>query len=223
MINPPSGNVTFLFTDIEGSTRLSQEFPDTIQAAIDKHHLIMHNAIESNNGFVFEIIGDAFCCAFEKAEDAVKAAVIAQKNLANEKWDDVVIKIRIGIHSGAAEWGGKRYMGYITLERTARLMSAAYVEQIIISNDVYLSARDNISSNISFRDLGERRLKDLIQPIRLFQILAEGLREDFPPLKTLDARPNNLPVQLTSFIGREEEMKQIKNLLKQTHLLTLLG
>ena len=94
----PTGTVTFLFTDIEGSTKLSQDYPDTLQTSLDIHHAIMHKAIESNNGFVFEIVGDAFCCAFEKAEDAVKAAVDAQLGLAIEKWEDAVIKIRIGIH-----------------------------------------------------------------------------------------------------------------------------
>ena len=236
MNNVPTELVTFLFTDIEGSTKLSQEFPETLQAALEKHHSIMQEAVESNNGFVFEIIGDAFCCAFANASDAVKAAYDSQTNLSKEKWDDAVIKVRMGIHSGNAEWNGKRYMGYITLARTARIMSAAYGEQIIISNDTFKLVKENFTdgrigeirnegtgNEISFRDLGERRLKDVIQPIRLFQIISPGLREDFPPLKTLDARSNNLPVQLTSFIGREEEMKQVKSLLRQTHLLTLTG
>jgi len=227
MNNPTGGNITFLFTDIEGSTKLSQEFPESLQSALDKHHAIMHNAIESNNGYVFEIVGDAFCCAFEKAEDAVKAAVDAQLGLANEKWEDAVIKIRIGIHTGPAEWNGKRYMGYITLARSARVMSCGYGEQIIISGSTYELCKEKFDAvkekNISFRDMGERRMKDVIQPIRIYQIISPGLREDFPPLKTLDARPNNLPVQLTSFIGRDLEMKQIKDLLKNTRLLSLIG
>jgi predicted ATPase/class 3 adenylate cyclase len=233
MINIPTGKVTFLFTDIEGSTKLAQEFPDTLQIALEKHNSIMYNAVESNNnGFVFEIVGDAFCCAFENAADAVRAAVDAQINLANEKWEDAVIKIRIGIHSGSAEWNGK-YIGYITLARTARIMSTAYGEQILISNNTYELVKEKLTvtnrneskipSGISFRDLGERKLKNLKQPIKLFQILSPELASDFPPLKTLDARPNNLPVQLTSFIGREEEMIQVKNLLKNTHLLTVTG
>ncbi len=223
MTNPPSGKVTFLFTDIVGSTRLSQEFADKMPAALLRHHEILDNAVESNNGFVFKMVGDAYCCAFENAADAVKTSVMIQSKLASETWDKVIIKIRIGIHSGFAEWSGKDYMGYITLARSARVMSAAYGEQIIISNDTFELSKDNISSNISFRDLGKRRLKDLIQPVRLYQIVAEGIREDFPPLKTLDARPNNLPVQLSSFIGREEEMKHIKGILKDTRLLTLTG
>jgi len=236
MQSKPSGNVTFLFTDIEGSTKLSQEFPETLQGALEKHHSILREAIESNNGFIFEMIGDAFCCAFEKAEDAVKAAIDAQINLSEEKClpagqagNDAVIKVRMGIHSGNAEWteSGQRYMGYITLARTARVMSASYGEQIIISNDTYDLTRDKFDAvkekNVSFCDLGERRLKDVIQPIRLYQLVSPGLREGFPPLKTLDARPNNLPVQLTSFIGREEVIRECKKLFLQTRLLTIIG
>ncbi len=227
MNNHPSGNITFLFTDIEGSTKLAQDYPETLQSALAIHHSIMRKAIESNNGFVFEIIGDAFCSAFEKAEDAVKAAVDAQINLASEKWKEAVIKVRIGIHTGAAEWNGNGYMGYITLARSARVMSCGNGEQIIISGSTYELCKDKFDSvkdkSISFRDLGERRMKDVIQPIRLYQIISHGLREDFQPLKTLDARPNNLPVQLTSFIGREAEMKEVRKLLSKTRLLTILG
>jgi len=223
----PTGTVTFIFTDIEGSTKLSQQFVDAYPAALEKHHAILRSAIESNNGYVFRIAGDAFCCAFGKAEDAVKAAIDIQLNLANEKWEQVVIKIRIGLHTGTAEWNGERYMGYITLARTARVMSTGYGEQIVISNDTYELCRDKFDAvkekDVTFRDLGERRLKDVIQPIRLFQIISPGLREEFPPLKTLDSRPNNLPVQLTSFIGREDVMEQVKELFKQTHLLTIIG
>ena len=258
----PSGNVTFLFTDIEGSTKLSQDFPDLLPHALDRHNEILRNAVESNNGFIFKIIGDAYCCAFEYLKDAVKAAVEAQTDLTNEKWDEAVVKVRMGIHSGNAEWNGNDYMGYITLARAARIMDAAYGEQILISSNTHslcledskiliekkiiekkiskekgseekinkekndmnsLSLRDFEVKEISFRDLGERRLKDVIQPIRLYQIVSKGLREDFPPLKTLDARPNNLPIQLTSFIGREEEMKFAKELLKDNRLLTITG
>ena len=227
MINKPTGTVTFLFTDIEGSTRLSQEYPDTLQSALDIHNAILRNAVESNNGYMFEIVGDAFCCAFQNAEDAVKASVIAQLELADQKWEDAEIKIRIGIHSGSADWIDERYTGYITLPRVARVMSSAYGEQIVISNSTYELVKDKFDSvkqmNVTFRDLGERRLKDVINPIRLYQITFPGLREEFPPLKTLDARPNNLPAQLTSFIGREEVLQTVKNLLRQSHLLTLIG
>ncbi|HMS35418.1 MAG TPA: adenylate/guanylate cyclase domain-containing protein, partial [Ignavibacteria bacterium] len=124
MNKPPTGLVTFLFTDIEGSTRLAQEFPESLHSALEKHHAIVQNAIESNNGFVFELVGDSFCCAFENAEDAVRAAIQIQNNLSVEvcelsaqKGKNCVIRVRIGIHSGNAEWNGNTYMGYITLAR----------------------------------------------------------------------------------------------------------
>ncbi len=227
----PTGNVTFLFTDIEGSTRLAQEFPEALHDSLEKHHAILQTAIEFNKGYVFDIVGDAFCSAFQNSGDAIKAAIEIQKNLANEDWSEAVIKVRIGIHTGSAEWNGGRYMGYITLSRTARVMSAAYGEQILISNDtyqVYSSTSEQLQQNVdlktlSFRDLGERRLKDLIQPIRLFQVISSELREDFPPLKTLDARPNNLPVQLTSYIGMKDVISRARELLSKINLLTLLG
>jgi len=227
MNNIPSGIVTFLFTDIEGSTKLFQEFPDTYPDALLRHNAILQNAVESNNGFVFKTVGDAFCCAFQNAEDAVKSAVDAQIKLKSEKRDDLEIKVRFGINSGKSEWNGTDYMGYLTLARSARVMSAANSEQIIVSNsayelccDIFNSAKEN---DVTFRDLGERRLKDLIQPMKLYQVLVPDIPSEFPPLNTLDARPNNLPVQLTSFIGRSEEIIRIKELLNQTRLLTLTG
>lgn len=223
MISKPTGYVTFLFTDIEGSTKLAQEFPETIHSALDRHNSILKDAVESNNGFVFETVGDAFCCAFEKANDAVKAAIEAQINLNSERWEDAVIKIKIGIHSGNTEWSGNKYMGYITLARTARVMSSAYGGQILVSEETYKKITEDLPNFISFRDLGSRRLKDLIQPMKLYQTVTSGLISDFPPLKTLDARPNNLPIQLTNFIGREKEITEIKRILSDASLLTLLG
>ena len=223
MTKPPTRQVTFLFTDIEGSLKLAQQFPDTLPAALEKHHKILLEAIESNNGFVFEIIGDAFCAAFENSNDAVKASHDAQMKLNSEKWEEAEIKVRMGIHSGNVEWNGKRYIGYITLARTQRVMSAAYGGQVLISEDAYIQLTEKEKIEISYRDLGDRRLKDLIQPVKIYQLISKGLPSDFPPLKTLDARPNNLPVQLTSFIGREEEIKKVKELLKNIHLLTLTG
>jgi len=223
MESKPSGFVTFLFTDIEGSSKLSQQFPDTIQITLEKHHSIIQKAVDAANGFTFRTVGDAFCCAFQNAYDAVAAAVSAQMILSKEEWNGADVKVRMGIHGGEAEWNGTDYMGYITLVRTSRLMAAANGEQILISDISYDKFKKNNDNELSFKDLGERRLKDVIKPIKLFQIISPGLREDFPPLKTLDARPNNLPIQLTSFIGREEVMKEIKKLLTQNRLLTVIG
>ncbi len=220
---PPSGSVTFLFTDIEGSTKLAQEFHERLPEVLNLHNSILQNATEANNGFVFRIVGDAFCCAFANCNDAIKAAVDAQKALGAESWGEAVIKVRMGIHSGYAEWGGTDYMGYITLARVNRVMSAAFGGQVLVSSDSHnLSDIDGLE-NISFRDLGERRLKDLIQPMRIYQIISPGIQSDFPPLNTLDARPNNLPVQLTSFIGREKDLSELKKFLSNSRLVTLLG
>lgn len=227
MDKKPEGNVIFLFTDIEGSTKLAQKDTDNYTLALEKHNEILSEIIQSNNGFVFKTVGDAFCCAFGNASDAIKAAVESQIMLASEDWREMVIKVRMGIHSGKAEWSGSDYMGYLTLARTSRLMSTAHGNQILVSNDVYESIKDDShyinDVKISFRDFGERRLKDLITPMKIFQIVSEKLQTEFPPIKTLDARPNNIPVQLTSFIGREIEIPEIKVLLGRSRLITLLG
>lgn len=227
MNNPPDGIVTFLFTDIEGSTRMAQQFPDKLQTELDKHHSILRESIQSNNGYIYEIIGDAFCAAFSGAKNAVISAIDIQRKLLSEKWEVVPIKVRMGIHTGHIEWTGKRYIGYLTLARTHRVMSIAYGGQILLSNDSlnFFSneTKDQIAGNITFRDLGERRLKDLLKPERIYQVVSDGIESDFPPLKTLDARPNNLPVQSTSFVGRKSELKEIKELTGKVRLLTLLG
>ncbi|MEO8446884.1 MAG: adenylate/guanylate cyclase domain-containing protein [bacterium] len=226
----PSGAVTFLFTDIESSTKLSQDFPDRLEHFLEIHNAILQHAVESNHGHVFKIVGDAFCCAFGNAGDAVNAAVDVQQTLTNENHIGAEIRVRMGIDIGVVEWTGQDYAGYVTLARTNRIMSASHGGQIIISNDCYESAHAQFITGvvqnergISFRDLGERRLKDLKEPVRLFQLTSDELASDFPPLRTLDARPNNLPFLLTNFIGREKEMKEIRILLQSSRLITLLG
>ncbi len=224
MTEAPTGNVTFLFTDIEGSTMLAQNFPESISAALGKHSSILKDTIESHNGFIFKTIGDAFCSAFKDSANAINAALDIQMNIQNEKWEGAVIKVRIGIHSGQAEWGNSNYTGYLTLAGANRIMSSAFGGQIVISDTTYNLAKEIFyNSKYTLKDLGVRRLKDLIQPVRLYQLTSTGLKEDFPPINTLDARPNNLPVQLTNFIGRENEIREIKNLLSSSRLLTLTG
>lgn len=219
----PTGIVTFLFTDIEGSTKLSQDFPETLPIVLERHNKIIKDSVESNKGFVFKTVGDAFCCSFENPDDAVRAAVDIQIKLRSEQWADAAIKVRIGIHSGNAEWNGNDYMGYVTLARTQRIMSAAYGGQILISENAKEVLSDGTEDPLSVRDLGNRRLKDLIQPVKLYQIVSSDIQSDFPPLKTLDARPNNLSVQLTNFIGRESDITEIKRKLANARLITLLG
>lgn len=234
---PKPGNITFLFTDIEGSTRLAQDFRDVHQELIAKHHSIIEEAVKLNGGHIFKTIGDAFCCAFENVSDAVNAAVESQTKLSSEDWGDVGMKVRMGIHTGTAEWNGKDYMGYLTLARSNRIMSASHGGQIVISDDSVKASPDSNSEFttypykdknlqgklITLRDLGERRLKDLAEPVRIYQVLAKGLPSEFRPLMTLDFRPNNLPVQLTSFVGRQEELKAVSRMIEDSRLLSLIG
>ncbi len=223
MINAPSGLVTFLFTDIEGSTKIAQQYPGQMQGVLAEHDNIIRSAVESNNGIVFLHVGDGYCCAFADAADALHAAAHIQQSAQGRDPDGVPLKIRIGIHTGNAEWSGERYMGYMTLARTSRIMSAAHGEQTLVSDETAKHSFDRITGNISLRDLGERRLKDLIQSLRLYELIVPGLRTDFPPIKALDLRPNNLPVQITGFIGREDEINSLKTVLSRTRLLTILG
>ena len=219
----PSGTVTFLFTDIEGSTKLAREHPETWETAKARHHAILREAIESNNGCVFQIIGDAFCASFHKAGDALKAALKSQQGLQNEAWGEVVIRARMGIHTGEAETDGKDYHGYLTLSLIQRLMSAGHGGQVLLSHATENLIRDQLPKDTSLRDMGEHKLKDIVHPVRIFQVVAPALQHDFPALRTLSVFPNNLPPQLTSFIGREKELAETKQLLHNTRILTLIG
>ena len=219
----PSGSVTFLFTDIEGSTKLAQKNNDAYLAALDKHHEVLYEVIDSNNGFVFKIIGDSFCCAFSNSTDAVNAAIKSQIKLKSIDWKDTEIKVRMGIHSGEAEFINKDYSGYVTLSRSQRIMSVAYGEQILITQEVFDILKENHETEFSFKDFGERKLKDIIKPEHIYQIVSEGLRTDFPPLKSLDARQNNLPTLVSQFVGRRKEIDEIKQLFTKIRLLSLTG
>jgi predicted ATPase/class 3 adenylate cyclase len=225
----PGGTVTFMFTDIEGSTKLWQQFPATMPAALTRHYEILNQAITSHNGHVFQIIGDAFCAAFAIALDGLEAALEAQRALRHEAWGDIgAIRVRMALHTGSAEVHAEEstpsdYVSGITLSRAARLLSAGHGGQILLSLPTADLVREQLPDQTALRDMGTYRLKDLVQPQQIFQILAPDLPQDFPALKTLDALPNNLPLYLTSFIGRERELKDIKDWLGKTRLLTLTG
>lgn len=219
----PTGTVTFLFTDIEGSTKLAREHPETWDTTQARHHAILRGAIESNNGFVFQIIGDAFCAAFHKAGDALKAALKSQQDLQNEPWGEAVIRARMGIHTGEAETDGKDYRGYLTMSLIQRMMSAGHGGQILLSNATENLLRDQLPKNVSLRDMGEHKFKDVPHLVRVFQIVAPPLQSEFPALRTLSVSSNNLPSQLTSFVGREKELADVKKLLHDAHMLTLIG
>ena len=220
----PNGTVTFLFTDIQGSTKLAQQQPDEMPALLARHNQILHQAIEGYNGYVFQVVGDSFAAAFHSASDALNAALAAQRKLHNEAWTPAPIKVRMGIHTGASQLtDDKQYSGYATLALTQRIMSAGHGGQTLLSGATRELVRDVLPENTELLDVGEKRLKDLLRPEHLYQLNILELPSTFPPLKTLDAFLNNLPTQLTTFIGRENEIAEVKQELESHRLVTLTG
>ena len=219
----PSGTVTFLFADIQGSTALWDAHPNAMRLALARHDTLLRQAIEDNNGVVFKTIGDAFCAAFATAPDALSAALIAQLALQAEVWTEpITIKVRMALHTGAAEGRDNDYFGQ-PLNRVARLLSAGHGGQVLLSLPTEELTRDTLPPSTSLQALGEHRLRDLNRPEQVFQLLHPDLPAEFPPLKSPDHLPNNLPRQLTSFIGREKAIAEVTVLLAKTHLLTLTG
>jgi predicted ATPase/class 3 adenylate cyclase len=217
----PTGTVTFLFTDIEGSTKLWEKYPGAMKAALSLHDAIIGKAIVSNNGQIIKKTGDGFHAVFATSLDSVHAVLIAQRQLQDSP-GDVKIKVRMGIHTGEAELRDGDYYG-TALNRAARLMSVGYGGQILLSNSTAELVREQLPANTTLLDLGEHRLKDLTRPENIYQIINPDLPLEFPPIKSLDSFPNNLPLQLTSFVGREKEITEIKALLFSSHLVTLTG
>ena len=183
--NFPSGTVTFLFTDIEDSTRLWEQHPQEMLVAQARHNQILREAIQSNHGYIFQVIGDAFCAAFHTAGDAVRAAVKAQLDLHAEKWEGAPIKVRMGIHTGKAEIQSEDglYGGYMTLSRVQRLMSAGCGGQVLVSFATQELVHDDLAQDIQLQDMGKWRLKNLSRPEHIFQLVIPGLLCDFPTLK----------------------------------------
>jgi predicted ATPase/class 3 adenylate cyclase len=219
----PTGTVTFLFTDIEGSTRLLQELGGGYPAVRDEHAAILRQAIRDRDGVEVSTEGDSFFAAFASPVAAVGAAVAAQRGLAAHPWPEgFPVRVRMGLHTGEGMLGGDNYVG-IDVNRAARIAGAAHGGQVIVSGATRGLVEHAVPEGTSVRDLGEHRLKDLNLPMRLYDLVIEGLPADFLPPRTLDARPGNLPAQLTSFVGREEETAEAARLLGRTRLLTLTG
>ncbi len=218
----PAGTVTFLFTDVEQSSRHWDVDREGMSEALRRHDAIMRRAIESHGGYVFKTIGDAFCAAFQSAPSALAAALEAQRALeAGDSGDTSSLRVRMAMHSGDCEQRGGDYFGP-TLNRTSRLIDIAHGGQIIVSKATSELLTDSLPSNVALVDLGAHRLKDLAQPEHVHQILAPGLRSEFPALRS-ETRPNTLPLQLTRFIGREREIAELAALLEQHRLITLAG
>ena len=219
----PSGTVTFMFTDMEGSTQLVQQLHDEYATLLADQRSLLRMAFEKWNGHEVDTQGDSFFVAFTRASDAVNAAVDAQRALAGYRGPQgVTVRVRTGLHTAESHFGATGYVG-IDVHRAARICAAGHGGQVLVSQTTYDLLESSLPHGVGWRDLGEHRLKDLNRPQRLYQLEISDLPSDFPPLKSLDLFPNNLPIQLTSFIGRELEMAEIKDLLFKTRLLTLTG
>jgi predicted ATPase/class 3 adenylate cyclase len=228
----PTGTMTFLFTDIEGSTELWEKYPEEMKIALAKHDEILKQAIETNHGYVIKTTGDGVHAVFSTTIDAINASIAAQnifqtleffpKRLDDSKTSKVLLRVRMGLHTGEAELRDGDYYGG-TLNRAARIMGVAYGGQILLSAVTAALLREHLPDGTSLLDLGEHRLKNLSRPENIFQLNASDLPSDFPPLQSLSTIPNNLPTQLTSFIGRDKEMAEIKALFDSARLVTLTG
>jgi predicted ATPase/class 3 adenylate cyclase len=218
----PTGTVTFLFTDVEGSTRLLRELGDAYAAVQDDHMRLMREAIAENGGTVIRTEGDAFFAVFPSAGGAVRAAVTAQRAFASHPWaHGAPLRTRMGMHTGEGRLGGEDYLG-IDVNRAARIAAAGHGGQVLLSEATRGLVAEALPKGVSLRDLGEHRLKDFDTPQHIHQLLIDELGADFPPLRSLET-PTNLPAELTSFVGREQELEEVKRLLKSGRLLTLTG
>lgn len=223
MAGLPTGTVTFLFTDIEGSTRLLEQLGDRYADALSRYRELLRSTFEERGGQEVDSQGDANFVAFPRAKDAVAAALAAQRAIVSYPWPaNARLRVRMGLHTGEPLRSGGGYVG-VDVHRAARIGAAGHGGQILLSQTTRDLAGRELPIGASLRDLGEHRLKDLTDPPRLFQLVAPDLPSDFPPLKSLDVLPNNLPRQLTSFIGREREIAEVKGLLTAASLVTLTG
>ncbi len=221
----PSGTITLLFTDVEGSTRLWEAEPEAMARALRRHDELLRAAIEQAGGFVFKTVGDAFCAAFATPRAALDAAAAAQRGLAAEPWPTGrPIRVRMSLHTGVCEERDNDYFGP-AVNRAARLEAVAHGGQVLISGATAELLSDTLPGGVALRDLGLHRLKDLGRPERVYQLEAEFLAADFPPLASLDnpELPNNLPGQLSAFIGREREVPEVRRLVESSRLVTLTG
>lgn len=215
--------VTYLFTDIEGSTRLWEEAPERMRLALARHDALCHAAVERHRGTIVKTTGDGVHAAFDSARDALAAAVDMQIALAApEAGDGIALRIRCGLHRGVDERRAGDFYGR-EVNRAARIMSAAHGGQILVSQAVADAVRAAPPADVSLRDLGVARLRDLAAPERVYQVIHPRLRAEFPALRSLEATPNNLAQQLNSFVGRSRELADVRRLLAANRLVTLLG
>jgi class 3 adenylate cyclase len=222
----PAGTVTFLFTDLEGSTRLLAAHPRAYREAVARHHALLRGAVEGHGGAVFETVGDAVSAAFARPADAVAAALAGQGALQEADWGELgagALRARMGLHTGAVEVQGARYFG-AALSRCARLAATAHGGQAVLSGATAEPVQDELPGG-RLRDLGEHRPKDLARPERVFQLVPPGLPAAFPPLRSPAPRRHNLPVRPTPFIGRAGDLAAVRQRVLRVggRLLTLTG
>ncbi|MEP7063779.1 MAG: tetratricopeptide repeat protein [Betaproteobacteria bacterium] len=218
-----AGPTTILFTDIEGSTRLWEQDAARMSRALALHDTLARRAVEASGGLVVKMFGDGMFAVFADPAEALDATLALLQSLAEPaSTGDVALTIRCGLHVGAVEHRDNDYFGP-PVNRTARIMAAAHGGQVLLSESFVEGLGSRLSSGMALRDLGSVRLKDLASPERLSQLVHPALRDSFPPLRSLESTPNNLPQQLTTFLGRDRELQEIAKLLPTSRLLTLLG
>jgi predicted ATPase/class 3 adenylate cyclase len=220
-----SGTLTFLFTDLEGSTRLWEQFPHAMKTALERHDAILRAAVAGSNGRVVKTTGDGMMAVFASAVGGLSACLTAQRGLVDEPWGEMgALRVRMGLHSGEAQTRTGDYFGP-TVNRAARIMAVGHGGQVLLSAAAAALVIDQLPDGAALLDLGEHRLKDLERPEHVFQLVHPGLARDFPPLATLDRRPNNLPTQASTFVGRDAELTEIRKRLEDetVRLLTLTG
>jgi predicted ATPase/class 3 adenylate cyclase len=222
-IDFPTGTVTFLFTDIEGSTQLLQSLGERYDAVLSAHHTILREAFGAFGGKEVGTEGDSFFVVFPSARDGIDAAVAAQRGLGGYEFPNgIKVRVRMGIHTGEGRLVDGNYRG-IDVHRAARIAAAGHGGQILVSETTRALVEGSPGEPYGFSDLGEHRLKDLEHPDRLFQLTAAGLLSSFPPPRSIDSRPNNLTAPVTSFIGRERELGDLRKQLNDNRLVTLTG
>ncbi len=223
MTSRPSGLVTFLFTDIEGSTRLWEADPDAMSEAVPIHDGLIRQAVAAHGGYVFATGGDSFCAAFAHPDEGLAAAIEAQLALVHHPWPaQAVIRVRMAIHAGTASEREGDYFGSVP-NRCARLLGVGNGGQILMSEAVHMLLREKPGDQVSFRDLGEHRLRDLAAPERVYAVVHPGFHLPNEALRSLNVLPNNLPAQLTSFVGRDAELEEASAALREARLLTIAG
>jgi len=220
----PQGTVTFLFTDLEGSTRRWEAHPEQMKDALARHDAIVRGAVEAHGGVVFSTMGDGMAAVFASAREAVRAVLAAQQGLGAADWGEVTgpLAARMGLLTDEGVLGGEHYLNQ-PLNRCARLMAAGHGGQALVSGATELLVRDDLPGGCALVDLGEHRLRDLARPVRVFQLAGPGLQAEFSPLRTLEAFAGNLPVQLSSFVGRTDELAGLAAAVQGSALVTVTG